>query len=174
MLPLTPAGIDTLFKTVQDVPNQDNFEQRFHHSEQALFDHLQQPEVIRSIIEKLQADPHFESGAKVVAIVLNGFSKNYVCPDCAIATMGFQNTREGAFFKSLIAQIISMGCVLPKMSHLRTITLFSAQQPYRQARKSADEHEDLAIDLRAYQNNLVLSQDVTVITPSTTMFTSRK
>lgn len=71
-------------------------------------------------------------------------------------------------------ELRDMGCVFPHKSPLRSITLFSAQQNYKQPRKSADEHENTVIDIRAYPNNQILSQDATAIQPTSTVYTSRK
>lgn len=172
--PLTKAAILSLYNSLDDSTADYEFEQHFHHTEPGLFDHLQQLEVIRKIIQALRKNPLFTEGCKVLAVALNGFTKNYVCPDCVVSTMGFQNTQEGEFFKLLKAELAAIGCVLPKKSDLRAITVFSAQQPYFQARKSADEHEDVVIDLRAYPNNKILTQDATAIQSSVTLFTSRK
>jgi ankyrin repeat protein len=172
--PLTKAAIEGLFKSSDDSAAEYGFEQHFHHTEHALFDHLQQLDVIRKIIQELRSNPLFTEHCKVLAVALNGFTKNYVCPDCVVSTMGFQNTQEGEFFKLLKAELAGIGCALPRKSDLRAITLFSAQQPYHQARKSADEHEDVVIDLRAYPNNKILTQDTTAIQSSATLFTSRK
>lgn len=172
--PLNKNAIEKLFRSSDSSADEYDFEKHFHHSEPALFDHLQQPDIIANILAALQADLQFSKGCKIYAVILNAFSKNYLCPDCMIGTMGFQNTIHGEFFKLLRGQLESIGCVFPTKSPLRSITLFSAQQNYKQARKSADEHESTVIDIRAYPNNQILCQDVTAIQHSSTIFTSRK
>lgn len=172
--PLNRACIERLFSSTDDTAGDYDFEKHFHHSEHALFDHLQQPDVIENILRVLQANAQFEQGCKVFAVVLNAFSKNYLCPDCLVATMGFQNTAQGAFFTNLKSRLNEVGCALPRFSDLRAITLFSAHQPYRQVRKDASDHEELVVDIRAYPNNKILSQDSTAIQSDATLFTSRK
>jgi ankyrin repeat protein len=172
--PLSKAAIQSLFNSTAVSGDDYDFEKHFHHSEPALFDHLQQPEVIEHILTALQADAQFVVGCKVKAVVLNAFSKNYLCQDCMLATMGFQNTEEGAFFKLLKTRLSQIGCTLPRLSDLRAITLFSAQQPYKQARRTADDHDDVVLDLRAYPNNKILSQDIGANPSTATLFTSRK
>ncbi|MBX9586134.1 MAG: hypothetical protein K2X50_02640 [Gammaproteobacteria bacterium] len=172
--PLSKEGIEKLFRSEDSSADEYDFEKHFHHSEPALFDHLQQPHIIKHILDALHANIQFSRGCKIYAVVLNAFSKNYLCPDCMVATMGFQNTKQGEFFKSLKTELRDIGCVFPLKSPLRSITLFSAQQNYKQPRKSADEHENTVIDIRAYPNNQILSQDATAIQPTSTVYTSRK
>lgn len=172
--PLNKQAIVKLFTSSDSSAEDHDFEKHFHHSEPALFDHLQQPDIIANILAALQADLQFTQGCKIYAVILNAFSKNYLCPDCMLGTMGFQNTIHGEFFKLLKSQLSSIGCVFPTKSPLRSITLFSAQQNYKQPRKSADEHDNTVIDIRAYPNNKILCQDATAIQPSSTLFTSRK
>jgi hypothetical protein len=172
--PLNKAAIHSLFDSTAVSGDDYDFEKHFHHSEHALFDHLQLPEVVERILTALQADSQFVTGCKVKAVVLNAFSKNYVCPDCLLSTMGFQNTTEGAFFSALKHQLSQIGCALPRLGDLRAITLFSAQQPYKQGRKTADDHDDVVVDLRAYPNNKILSQDVAANPSAATLFSSRK
>ncbi len=172
--PLSKMGIQRLFDSSHPSADDYDFEKHFHHSEGALFDHLQQPEIIDKILQTLRADSQFSPQCKIYAVVLNAFSKNYLCPDCMVATMGFQNTQEGAFFKILTQRLRNLGCVLPTKNNLRAITFFSAQQNYQQPRKSADEHSEVVIDIRAYPNNKILCQDITAIQSSSTVFMSRK
>ncbi|MDQ2995071.1 MAG: hypothetical protein M3R00_09080, partial [Pseudomonadota bacterium] len=172
--PLSAQAIEMLFQTIDETQFALNFEQRFHHSEQALFEHLQRPDIIDNIIAHLRNDRQYIEGCKVYAVIINQVSKFYMCADCRISTFGFQNTQQGVFFTLLQQQLLAIGCSLPQLSPLRAITLFSSNIPYQNQKKTANEHKDVTIDLRAYPNNQILCQDSSEFRSSATAFDSRK
>lgn len=173
---LTEKGIKTLYYMHGLEVGDYDFEQRFHHSEQALFDHLQDPELLDQIAKALQENSDFQEGCKIYAVILNAFSKCYMCPDCVASTLGFQNTAQGEFFKMLKQKLAQLQCTLPKTGSLRSITLFSANFPTRfQSKMSENEHIAYdPIDLRTVNNNIILTQDAGEFKPRDTSFNSRK
>lgn len=173
---LSEKGIYTLFYMPDFEVGDYDFEQRFHHSEQGLFDHLQDPELIDQLLAALQQHPDFQTGCKIYGVVLNAFSKHYMCPDCMASTLGFQNTEQGEFFKLLKGKLTQLQCALPKTGSLKSITLFSANSPTRHQHKaSVEDHIPYdPIDLRTINNNIILTQDADVCKPKGTTYNSRK
>ncbi len=173
---LSVKGIQTLYYMPDNEVGDYDFEQRFHHSEQALFDHLQDPELLDQIVKALKENPDFQEGCKIYAVILNAFSKCYMCPDCVASTLGFQNTVQGEFFKTLKQKLALLQCALPKTGNLRSITLFSANFPTRhQYKMSASQHTAYdPIDLRTVNNNIILTQDAGEFKSRDTTYNSRK
>lgn len=165
--PFSTKGIKMAYHSTND---KGVFERSFHHSEQALFDHLEQESTLEKMITKLRKLPEFKGGAKVYAVILSIHSKFYVCKNCEISALG----EHKLLSKNLGKTLKKFGYILPKKG-LKVLTTVTTDVPYKSRRQMEEDHREFAIDLRSVKNNgLILSQDASVIKPRDTKFQSRK
>lgn len=171
--PLSEDAILNLFQN-PEVQGQ-SFEQFFHHSEHGLFDHLSQPEIVNKVVTKLREHESFLPGCKVYGMILNIYSKFYLCYNCEISTLGFLNPSQSEFVDSLLTQLTALGTQLPRKSLFRTITLYSSSVPCKgQSKKKEQDHQDLFVDWRGVSQGVILEQNEAEMQGQGTLYTSRK
>ena len=146
------------------------FELTFHHSEQALFDHLEDPKTIDKIINSLQKESQVKVAAKVYGVILSMHSKYYVCPNCEISAFG----EHKILSNNLGTALKKSGYKLPKTG-MKVLTTVTTTIPYKTRRRTKDDHGEYVIDMRSLKNNgLILSQDINTISRKHTAYVSRR
>ncbi|MBS0359650.1 MAG: ankyrin repeat domain-containing protein, partial [Proteobacteria bacterium] len=170
--PLSESAVSDLYLRADRI-----YEQRIHHSEVGLADHLENLTTIGEIITKLlQNAVEFPIGSKVYAVVLNIASKFYLCANCRMTLLGLQNPEKSEFLRNLTDKLQHAGFRTPVHRSLPMVTLFSAKIPYPRGtvKTSEQQHSDLEVDPRRYSsNNLILQADPESLNKLTS-FNSRK
>lgn len=171
--PLSESAILNLFQN-PEVQGQ-SFEQFFHHSEHGLFDHLSLPEIVNKVVTNLREHELFQAGCKVYGMILNIYSKFYLCYNCEISTLGFLNPSQSEFMNGVLAQLTARDIKLPRKSPFRTITLYSSSVPCKgQSKKKEQDHEELFVDWRGVSQGVILEQNEAEMQGQGTLYTSRK
>jgi len=147
-------------KYVNAIENNDpSFKQLFHHGEQSLLDDLEDEETVRNIVQKLIEHPKFVRKAKIYAVILELHTPRYPCENCEAALLGAQDGDKSKFLGILRETLKSQECVLPVFSPLRMVTQVSTYKEFNSEKVSEDAHDDLLVDIRACENNLILAKD---------------
>lgn len=146
------------------------FERSFHHSEQALFDHLEQSKTLSRIVDSLEKQQQVKTGAKVYAIILSIHSTRYICVNCEVSTLG-----EHRILSENLGDILEKrGYSLPK-DGIKVVTTVTADLEGQRVRRAKVDHCNYSIDLRgARGNGLIVSQDTRVMKNEDTMYLSNK
>jgi hypothetical protein len=93
--PLTPSKdmkSRSALKKEGSIIERGDFDQKFKHTEQALFEFLARPKVIEKEIMERIKDYGFPKGAEIQAVIIDLNSTRYVCSDCETTIRGFLNS----------------------------------------------------------------------------------
>ncbi len=74
------------------------YENKFHHSEQALYEYLIKPNVVKSLLERLR-QAGVPNGTEIQGIIIDMHSTRYVCGNCELGAMGIMSP-EYQFLKT--------------------------------------------------------------------------
>lgn len=98
------------------------YEQKFHHSEQALFEYLSRGSTIEYLARRL-CDAGVPRGTQVLAIIIDMHSTRYVCENCELNLLGlmspdyiFLKNMAKIFSKPKYSFIVQNICVAPRVS----------------------------------------------------------
>ena len=101
--------------------------QQLHHSEQALYDALEDAAYVRELIRNFSQTAEFRFGCKVSAVVLDIHSvPNYICANVEAGALALQHSHEEGFLNLLADNLKEIGCKLPVKTALPMITRISA------------------------------------------------
>lgn len=169
--PLSTTAIKNAFENSNTNPS---FEYLFHHSEQGLYDFLENSKAIEIITQNLKEK--LSPGSKIYPmIILRLHSKFYVCANCEVGMLGFQNPEQSKFLLKLQASLEKLDNIrLSKHHTFRLVVSISAEKPARDMPfKNIEEHEDVHIDLRSLPEHIIIERTVEPTTKDRT-FSSRK
>lgn len=172
--PLSRRAIETLHKDRSARINNKNFEYLMNHSEVALAEHLQMPDIIQQIVDKLVELPDIKVGTKVLAVFILMHSLHYPCINCQVQLLGLQSPKS-EFSTRLVAKLTSVGMKTPVKRPLSIFSFYSCKIPWMgEAKKKKADHSKLVPDLRELPNNVLFAQDCESMEPTLTNYNSRK
>lgn len=149
--------------------NDGRFARKFHHSERAIFKHLENPTVIKHYVEELanqiQINYHVNpKDVKVIAAILDMHSTRYLCDWCEPAMHYFQNP-QSLFMKALKDQLENLEFTTPQKHDLYMVVRYSAEMPAgSKPAKEEKDHKSIheMFDIKDYRNRqtcLILQRD---------------
>ncbi len=148
-----------------------NFQQQFHHGEQALLDYLEHDETVSMIVNRLMEHPELSKGAKIIQVLLNIHSPRYVCENCEMGILGEQNAEQSHFLNKLSQKLVMAGYRIPQFSPIRMLTQVSAYLPCS-GRQDSDAPKKIVLDLRGCNNQMILAKDLSKVKATATQFES--
>ena len=141
-----------------------NLEQEFHHSEQAIYEMLQQKIVIQYYITHLLQAYNVQAGDKVYAIILDIYTTRYMCQGCAARSYNTAHYPGRALLAKWSWELEKSGYRTPKVG-LRMVVRATGEMPakdqpvLRQADYKAQAHHWPLNPGRASINSIVMEAD---------------
>jgi hypothetical protein len=142
---LGQAAGEKMEKLKIDLSNIREYFSTFHHSEQALFEHLKKPSTIKSFVQSLREKnilPHH----KVYAVILDMFSTRELCSPCTVATKGVMNKQSDEFIGALQKELGNQSYKTPK-NGIRMVTRVVVEEKYQDYSKQITGDEERYIKL---------------------------
>lgn len=161
-------------KTIQSIHGTSDFYKLFHHSEQALFEYLENSNNVKALVEKLKEEGNLSEGTKVYFAVLDIYSTNGMCPNCLVSTLGEQNPEHSKFLRYLEKHLDDAGFSLPAYRKLKFITRVNADNLKITPDMRPRELESIPLDLRSFDGKCIIEHNALGDQTDFSAFVSRK